>query len=182
MGGSRPFFFLQGREMHYQLFIFKQWIFLIITLFLLLFLVPTAQSASSEKKLGLFQEDRISADELRQKQLKAERFIVFDARDQKSYQEMHMEGAILPRTDDYYKKQELYNQRVTSTPPDADKALIENMKKYPKNTAIVTYCNSGNCQASAVMALQIKRMGFNNVRALEDGIQIWQKKGYPVRT
>ncbi len=165
--------------MRNQLFVFKPLILLAVLLSPL-YLIPTAHADSLEKKLGLYPEERISSDELRQKQLKAEPFVVFDARDRQSYQQMHMEGAVLPLSDDYYEKQKLFRERRTSTPPDVNMALAENMKKYPKDTPIVTYCNSGGCQASAVMALQIKRMGFNNVRALEDGIQIWQEKGYPV--
>ena len=67
-------------------------------------------------------------------------------------------------------------------PPDPKKALVENMKKYSKDALIVTYCSSGGCQASAVLALEIKRLGFKEVKAMEDGLQIWGQKGYPIES
>ena len=56
---------------------------------------------------------------------------------------------------------------------------MEWMKSYPANQPVVTYCNS-NCHASATLALRLKQLGFTNVRSMEEGIQAWQQKGYPV--
>ncbi len=150
----------------------------IIFLTVLIALGSYAAEASSRK--GLPAEMTISADELQKKQLK--NIVLFDARSEKSYQESHIQGALLPLTSEYYQQENLFKKGLSSHSPDEDKALRENMKKYSKNTPIVTYCSSGGCQASAVLALQIKRLGFKDVRAMEDGIQTWTKKGYPIQT
>ena len=47
------------------------------------------------------------------------------------------------------------------------------------DTPIVTYCNT-NCHASSALALQLKGLGFTNVKSMEEGIQSWEKKDYPV--
>ncbi len=130
-------------------------------------------------KMGLFAENCISADQLRQKQLKAERVIVLDVRSQTSYRHSHIQGAALARVEDYYRQEMLFKRGATLTHPNADEALAENVKKYPKNALIVTYCDAG-CQTSSAMVIQIKRFGFENVKVLEDGFQAWQEKGYPV--
>ncbi len=155
---------------------------LFTVLFFPLYQLSFANAVSSEKKLGLFPEQLISVDQLRQAQLKDKRLVVLDARDKKSYEDQHIQEAVLPRSNDYYEKQRLFEQHVTKKLPDANAALKENMKKYSKDTPIVTYCNSGGCQAGAVLAMQLKRLGFSDVRALQEGIQVWQEKGYPVKT
>ena len=63
--------------------------------------------------------------------------------------------------------------------PDHDSALAVAMKDTPKDKAIVTYCNT-DCQASVSLLLSLKALGFSRVRAMEEGFQVWEKKGYPV--
>ena len=132
--------------------------------FLFCFSAP-ARPEEPEKKLGLFPEDRISAEELRQQQLQFRNVVIVDARDEASYQASHIRDAIFPGDDHTL---------------EVSPGLQESMSRYSKDTMVVTYCDTG-CQASAVMALKIKRMGFQNVKTLEDGFQTWQDKGYPVK-
>ncbi len=129
---------------------------------------------------GLPFEMVISADELRELQEKKTYLVLLDARSEKSYEEGHIQGAILPLTPGYYEQAVLYKKGRLKQAPNGETALRDNLKKYSTDTLIVTYCSSGGCQASAVLALQIKRLGFKDVRAMEDGIQIWAEKGYPV--
>ena len=129
--------------------------------------------------MGLFEDEVISIDALRQKQISRNKFILIDARNKQSYDDGHIEGAVLSLTPEYYHQEELFRMGVIQSLPSSDTALAESMKKYPKDTPIVTYCND-HCQASAVLLLKVKRLGFQNIQAMEGGFQSWQQKGYPV--
>ena len=154
---------------------------LVYTFFGSAFLPLGAQQPDFSKSIqnGLLPEERISMKELLHKLAGKHKFVLFDARGKKSYDESHIDGAILPLSPDYYQNEELFRTGIVKDPPDRDKDLSESLKKYPKDFPIVTYCND-HCQASAVLLLQIKHLGFTKVRAMEDGIQSWQAKGYPV--
>ncbi len=141
--------------------------------------VAAVDAQTQFSKAGLLADEVISMEELRNKQIRNERFVLFDARTKQSYDEGHIQGARLPLSADYYKKQELFRMRVLSRMPDMDKELVKSVKAFPKDKAIVTYCND-KCQASAVLALKLKSLGFKSVRAMEGGFQSWKKKGYPV--
>ncbi len=164
--------------MHKQLSLLHRFIVMAIVLVPICFAMATI-AAPSVKKIGLFPEDCISADELRAKQMSSEKLVVLDARSQISYDQGHIKDSVLARTDDYYKKEKLFRKGTIQVRPDADAALVENLKKYPKNTLIVTYCGDG-CKASAAMLIQIRRLGFNNVKVMDDGFETWERKGYPV--
>ena len=103
--------------------------------------------------MGLSDNEIISADELRQKQTSGTVFLLLDARGLPSYTQQHIEGAL----------------HGDSTP----------MEDIPKDRPIVTYCNA-NCSVSASLLYKLKQKGFTDVRAMVEGIQIWEKKGYPV--
>ncbi len=127
----------------------------------------------------LTQEEKITPDELRALQLKHAGLVLFDARDNQTYNEEHIQGALLPLPKSYYQDRELFRARVISEPPDLDATLAESMKHYPKDSNIVTYCNR-DCKASAFLLAEIKKLGFTRVRAMEAGIGAWKEKGYPV--
>lgn len=141
----------------------------------------TVSPSASEQptKHGLFVEELIQADTLKSLMDKKTKLVILDARSKKSYDEAHIQGALLPLTKDYYEKEELFRVGILPAAPDRDKDLAEAMKQYPKNSKIVTYCND-DCQASSVLLLQIKRLGFSDVHALDEGFQTWESKGYPV--
>ncbi len=132
-----------------------------------------------EHRTGLPTEMLITADQLRGKQIKNENFVLFDARSHENYQRSHIPGAILPFPEEYYRQKDLFRQRLASAPPDMDAALAETMRRYPKDTPVVAYCEPG-CQASASLIMKIKQLGFRNVRDMEEGLYGWEKKGYPV--
>ncbi|OIO38946.1 MAG: hypothetical protein AUJ72_01680 [Candidatus Omnitrophica bacterium CG1_02_46_14] len=140
---------------------------------------PAVEASEKNHFGGLLPEELISADQLKQKRLEKGPFIILDARSKKNYEEAHIEGAFLSMTPEYYHQEELFRQGIVKDAPAADTALEKNMELHSKKTAIITYCNS-DCQASAVLVYKLKRIGFTDVRAMEDGFQSWEKKGYPV--
>ena len=143
--------------------------------------IKVSNPSSKPTKVGLFPEEVITLKELRNKQILHEPFILLDARGKKSYDEAHIEGALLPLSKDYYEQEELFRAGIIKALPNRDKDLARKMVQYPKNTPVVTYCND-HCQASVVLLLQMKNLGFANVRVLEEGIQSWQAAGYPVKS
>ena len=124
-------------------------------------------------------QEVISANNLRELQLKKTKIIIYDARDKISYDQGHIQGAVLPLDTDYYRELALFQSGVIPKGPDADKALGVAMKKVPKNARIVTYCNA-NCGASKVLQLKLVNLGFTDVRVMAEGYQVWESKGYPV--
>ena len=124
-------------------------------------------------------DEIISADSLRKLQTDHADFLLFDARGKKSYDEAHIEGAVLPLKADYYSQEEANRTSGSLTPLDPEAALTEVMSLYPKDKWIVTYCNS-NCKAAAALLMKLKSHGFTRVQAMEEGIQGWESKGYPV--
>lgn len=145
-------------------------------------LAVSSVSASDPAATGLRElrpEERITADELRKKQLAGEAMLIYDARTREVYEESHLSGALLPLGDAYYRELELYRRRIIPSRPDSTSALEENMSAMDRKTPIVTYCNT-DCKASTVLLLELKKLGFTDVRAMEEGIQAWEKKGYPI--
>ena len=138
-----------------------------------------ASPETAKSQNGLFPEEIVSADALKKMLDEHEKFVLFDARDKRSFEISHIRDAVLPRTEDYYRQEELFRTGLTPVSPDANAALKEAVQQSPRTTPIVTYCNA-NCHASSALALQLKGLGFTNVRSMEEGIQAWEKKDYPV--
>ena len=153
-------------------------VFFVLPLWVSGTVLSRAEEAAPTKN-GLFPDEILTAEQLKQKMDANESFLLLDARDKKSFDSDHIQGAALPRGEEYYRQQELFAGGMTPAAPDADAALAEQMKSVPKDGLIVTYCNS-NCHASSALALILKQSGFTNVRSMEEGIQSWEKKGYPV--
>ena len=121
----------------------------------------------------------ITPEELRDLQLKAVDFILWDARNKGNYEESHIQGATLPLPDAFYNQTELFAKGLSPNRPDPVVALQEAVRDIGREKQIVTYC-SRNCPASHTLLVQLKTLGFINVRSMEVGIQAWQEKGYPV--
>ena len=124
-------------------------------------------------------DEIISPEELRALQIAGKDLLIFDARDKESYDKRHIEGAFLPWTADFYERTRLFKLKLIDQAPDTDAELEKATRHYPRDLALVTYCNRG-CKASAALLLRLKKLGFVNVRDMEDGIQTWEEKGYPV--
>lgn len=156
-------------------------IFLIFACTGLFFCPGIARAEERGTQNGLLPEEIIPMDELKQKIDQKETFVLFDARAKKSFDEAHIQGARLPLTEDYYQKENLFKEGLIKELPDRQAVLKEAMTLIPKETPIITYCNTG-CHASAVLALQLKQLGYTRVKAYEEGFQSWQQRGYPVDT
>lgn len=142
--------------------------------------IPFEISVTSKVvKHGLFAEELISMEELQKILDRGDKVLILDARGKQSYDSGHVKGAVLPLTDGFYEKEEQFRKGLIRSLPDREKDLAVSAKRFEKSTPIVTYC-SDECQASAVLLIQLKRLGFADVRALSDGFQTWQKSGHPV--
>lgn len=127
----------------------------------------------------LTSDEKITADELNNKLKAKEKIIVFDVRGKKSYDAAHISGAKLPLGPEFYNQMELYKMGMIPAQPDHIAALKTSLDGIPKDQPLITYC-SRNCKASTYALFDIKKLGFTNVRAMEEGIEVWQEKGYPV--
>lgn len=136
-----------------------------------------AKTSASWRELS--PEEIITADELRKLQLNNPKLVIFDARDEKTYAAMHIQGAILPLPLNFYRALRDFRQGAITSQPDHGAEMANAMKDYPKDTPFVAYCNEG-CKASSGLLLRLKNLGFTDVRAMEEGVQAWQLKGYPV--
>ena len=148
---------------------------------LAVFIPASAMAATVSALEALGSDEKVSMDALKASIDNLEQLVLFDARDLKSYNEKHIRGAVLPMPEEYYRLQELFRAQVIGISPDADIALAEGMKEYPKDALIVVYCND-NCALAEHLSLKLKDLGFARVHVLDGGIQSWEKKGYPVET
>jgi rhodanese-related sulfurtransferase len=128
---------------------------------------------------GLSPHEVISAETLKKELVDRKNLLLLDARNKAAYDTLHIEGAKLPRPAGYYRQEELFKNGVVPEAPDPDKAVRQWASAIPKNQPIVTYCNT-DCHASATLVIRLKQLGFTDVRSMEEGMQAWEKKGYPV--
>lgn len=130
-------------------------------------------------KQGLFVDEVISMKDLLARQKRGGKLVIFDARSKHSYDSAHIAGAVLPLRAEFYNEEEKFRKGLIKNLPDREKELVESVKGLDRKTPIVTYC-SDDCHAGAVLLLQLKRLGFTDVLALEEGFQTWEKAGHPV--
>ena len=88
--------------------------------------------------------------------------LFIDARDQASYGDGHIEGAVnLPFTE-----LETHMEGVVG--------------HLPFDAPIITYCDGEDCSLSTDCAMELTMMGFTAVRTLYNGWSRWREAGYPV--
>jgi len=89
--------------------------------------------------------------------LESGQILLVDARAKPAYDIEHIPGAIsLP---------------VISQPPE----FLAFAMKYPKDTAIVVYCGSDNCDLSHELAEKLRNdLGYSNVKEMPGGIAEWR--------
>lgn len=103
----------------------------------------------------------ITVEELHDKVVNKDRFILVDARSVESFAHEHVEGAInIPL-------KELDSKIGTLMPFDQE---------------IVTMCSGGDCELSTKTATKLLEAGFTNVKNYDGGITGWKIKGYLVVT
>ena len=50
----------------------------------------------------------------------------------------------------------------------------------PKNADVVVYCGGPKCPQSRMAAEKLAKLGYENVRAYEGGLEEWKSAGFPI--
>jgi len=119
-----------------------------------------SQEARIELKFG--KNILIPLDEARDKFSAGGAFFV-DARPPALYQEGHIQGAL--------------NVPLAEFDQKMERVLTE----LPEESLIVTYCDGEDCDLSALLALKLKEIGYENVRVLHNGWSVWKSHQLPVQ-
>lgn len=93
----------------------------------------------------------------------------FDARVEEEFKLGRIKGAVLVDPTD---PKVVAAKRV----PD----FLSDEKKFPRKFPVVVYCNGGDCDSSQLVAIQMRKFGFANVKVYDEGYPVWKAKGYPV--
>jgi rhodanese-related sulfurtransferase len=92
----------------------------------------------------------------------SERTIFVDARDSEDYKSGHIKGAInFP-----YEQFEQYSSRV--------------LPKLSSDKEIITYCDGTECEASLLLARELRDKGYKNIKIFFGGWSEWQKARLPI--
>ena len=80
-------------------------------------------------------------------------------------------------TDEYFKGKNISGSRRVPL----DKVGSEVREAHiPKDAEIVVYCAGPHCPQSRFAAEKLAKLGYDNVRAYEGGLQEWEQAGYSV--
>jgi rhodanese-related sulfurtransferase len=80
-------------------------------------------------------------------------------------------------TDEYFKDENISGSRRVAL----DKVGAEVRETgIPKNAEIVVYCAGPHCPQSRLAAEKLIKLGYDNVRAYEGGLEEWKQAGYNV--
>lgn len=63
-------------------------------------------------------------------------------------------------------------------PANMKDEYLKVLKNKPKNTEIITYCSGESCEKSPNLAIELKKMGYTNVKVYAKGIPEWKKRFY----
>ena len=80
-------------------------------------------------------------------------------------------------TDQYFKGENIPGSR--HVPLDKVGAEVR-QAGIPKNAEIVVYCAGPHCPQSRLAAEKLTKLGYDNVRAYEGGLERWKQAGYGV--
>jgi 3-mercaptopyruvate sulfurtransferase SseA len=139
----------------------------------------TCVAQALELRDGLKVDELIAAKDLYTLQKVSSSVLVLDARTQRSFREERIAGARLPRDAAYYRQEELFRTGALKKLERAKESLAEGMKRIPREMPVVTYCGTG-CGASSVLFYELERLGFTDVRVLDEGFDYWVEAGYPL--
>lgn len=104
---------------------------------------------------------RITKEELKEMKDKGEDFELINVLGEEVFEKEHIQGSI----------------NIPSAKEFGDKIR----EKYPdKNTKIVVYCASFECNASPAAAKRLEQMGYTNIYDYEGGMKDWKEAGYPI--
>ena len=80
-------------------------------------------------------------------------------------------------TNEYFKGENISGSR--HVPLDKVGAEVRE-SGIPKNTEIVVYCAGPHCPQSRMAAEKLVKLGYDNVRAYEGGLEEWKQAGYGI--
>ncbi len=103
----------------------------------------------------------ITSDELLRKLEDGEPFVLVDALAPMVYAHSHLPGAI-------------------NVPPTAFDSYMVARRIPDRNTEIVVYCASPNCEDSLATGVQLQELGYTNVRHYPGGKNEWRDAGLPL--
>jgi len=103
----------------------------------------------------------ITADELLRKLEDGEPVVLVDALAPMVYAHSHLPGAI-------------------NLPPIAVDSYVVARRIPDRNTEIVVYCSSPNCEDSLATGVQLQELGYTNVRHYSGGKNEWRDAGLPL--
>lgn len=63
-------------------------------------------------------------------------------------------------------------------PANMKDEYLKVLKDKPKDTEIITYCSGESCEKSPNLAIELKKMGYTNVKVYSKGIPEWKKRFY----
>jgi rhodanese-related sulfurtransferase len=80
-------------------------------------------------------------------------------------------------TDEYFKGENIAGSRRVPLNKVGSEVRSTNL---PKNTEIVVYCGGPNCPMSRMAAEKLIKLGYDNVRAYEGGLEEWKGAGFAI--
>ena len=80
-------------------------------------------------------------------------------------------------TDQYFKGENISGSR--HVPLDKIGSEVRDTA-LPKNAEIVVYCAGPHCPQSRLAAEKLAKLGYDNVRAYEGGLEQWKQAGFDV--
>jgi rhodanese-related sulfurtransferase len=80
-------------------------------------------------------------------------------------------------TDEWFKGENISGSRRVPLDKVGHEVRSTNL---PKNAEIVVYCGGPKCPLSQMAAEKLAKLGYENVRAYEGGLEEWKGAGLPV--
>jgi rhodanese-related sulfurtransferase len=105
---------------------------------------------------------RITVDELRKRMEDGEDFTIIDTRNPQAWSQS--------------------DERLLDAIRVPSDTLDENRSQIPKNKPIVAYCTWPNEGSSASLARKLRQRGYQNVWALQGGLDAWRNAGLPLES
>jgi rhodanese-related sulfurtransferase len=102
----------------------------------------------------------ITREELREKQLHNERFVLAEALDEPYFRKEHLPGAV--------------NMPLSQIATVAERLLPD------RSVPIVVYCASVTCANSHIAARKLESLGYADVRVFAGGKADWKEAGLPL--
>lgn len=100
----------------------------------------------------------VSIDDVRARQVRGERFVLLDVREESEWRAARITGAV-------YLGRGVLERDVEARFPDVE-------------TDIVLYCGGGF--RSALAADNLVKMGYARVASMDGGIRVWRERGLPI--